>query len=90
MTDAIASFVQQGIKRYAEAREAVSFFDTQVFDILEAAVGEAVTDGVFQRIEQPARLRSPGGGGAQWWLSYFETLRCGDATVRIGPPIAPS
>lgn len=83
MTDAITSFVQQGISRYAEAREAVTFFETQVFDILAEAVAEAVADGVLQRIEQPARRRVPGGGGAHWYLGYFETVRCGAGNVRL-------
>ncbi len=74
MNQAVESFMREGLTRYAEARHAVDFFESHVFQLLQDEVGVALRDGPLARREPLDRRRQPGGSGSMWYLSLFENV----------------
>lgn len=84
MSDPIDVFMHQGILRYAEAQQTVSFFRDRVFAALEDTVRSELREGVLVLADKPDLRRMPGEGANQCWLMLSaNALRAPNDPVRL-------
>jgi hypothetical protein len=84
MSDPIDVFMREGILRYAEAQQTVSFFREQVFAALEDTVRSELREGALVLADKPDLRRMPGEGANQCWLMLStNALRLPSDPVRL-------